>query len=152
MTCEGGFVARARWSVIVTAAIGAVAAPVAGAAVSVSVQGSELQIVGSADNDEVGVGFDAASGKFRARATDIAAGAGCVVDIPPIVVKAVAYPTGATCTIPGVVTAIHAELGDGNDLLNSGVSFPDVGDDFTVPMIVDGGAGNDRLVTSSGMM
>ena len=139
MTCEGGFVARARWSVIVT-----------GAAVSVSVQGSELQIVGSADNDEVGVGFDAASGKFRARATDIAAGAGCVVDIPPIVVNAVAYPAGATCTISGVVTAIRADLGDGNDLLNSGVSFPDVGDDFTVPMIVDGGAGNDRLVTSSG--
>ncbi len=142
--------ARARWYVIVTAAIVAVAAPVAGAAVSVSVQGSELRIVGSADNDEVGVGFDAASGKFRARATDIAAGAGCVVDIPPVVVNAVAYPAGATCTIPGGVTAIRADLGDGNDLLNSGVSFPDVGDEFTVPMIVDGGAGNDRLVTSSG--
>ena len=86
---------------VVLAIFGAIAAPVAGAAVSVSVQDSELRIVGSADNDEVGVGFDAATGLFRVRATDIAVGAGCVGDIPAVVVNAVAYPAGATCTIPG---------------------------------------------------
>ena len=135
---------------VVLAIFGAIAAPVAGAAVSVSVQDSELRIVGSADNDEVGVGFDAATGLFRVRATDIAVGAGCVGDIPAVVVNAVAYPAGATCTIPGGATVIRVDLGAGIDLLNSGLSFPGVGDDFTVPMIVNGGDDNDRLVTSSG--
>lgn len=141
---------RSRWSVVVLAVLCAIAAPVAGAAVSVSVQGSELRIVGSADNDEVGVGFDAATGLFRARATDIAVGAGCVADIPAVEVNAVAYPPGATCTISGGATAILADLGAGNDLLNTGPYFPGVGDEFTVPMIVTGGDNNDRLVTSYG--
>ncbi len=140
---------RTRWCVILTAALGAIAAPVAGAAVSVSVQGSELRIVGTSENEEVGVGFDATSGTFKARATDIAAGAGCVANIPAAVVNAISFPAGATCTIPGA-SAIRADLGDGNDLFVSGTAMPNVGDEFTVPMFVNGGAGNDRIVTSGG--
>ena len=144
-----GFVVRTRWCVILTLALGAVAAPVAAATVSVRVQGSELLITGGSDNEQVGVGFDATSGTFKARATDIAVGPGCAQDIPEAVVNATLFPRGATCTIPGA-TAIRAELGDGNDLFISGTAMPNVGDEFAVAMFVNGGPGNDRIVTSGG--
>jgi Ca2+-binding RTX toxin-like protein len=135
--------------VFLASALAAVAAPAAGAAVSVRVQGSELLIAGTSENEEFGVGFDAASGTLKTRATDIAAGAGCVANIPAAVMNGVSFPAGATCTVPGA-TAVRADLGDGNDLFVSGTAMPNVGDEMTIPMFVNGGSGNDRIVTSGG--
>lgn len=141
---------RMKWCVVASIAVACGGSSLAGAAVPVAVNGTELSITGSKNDDEVGIGIDPVTGVVRVRATDVVAGAGCIADIPPTVVNAVNFPGGVTCTLAAGPTAIRASLGDGNDLLSAGDAFPGVGAAFTVPMFVNGDGGNDRIVTSSG--